>query len=178
MEQAVGSFHEFPPPPPRPGKLRGINDMLKAANKWRGLHLNPASLTQCQCSPTSQNCLALSSPTSPRHHPHPRLPSFPAEAASFVSLIFLPLSLSGNCNETCHLEMAPSPLPETLPHKPDCHFICSCGRSFSPWPLHRSALCWHWRRKPIALAPALLQLPVRQGTKHMGTNTRIKFRFG
>ena len=69
-----------------------------------------------------------SSPTSPCRHPHL---SFPAEAASIVSLIFLPLSLSGACNATCHLEMAPSPLPERPSHSPSCCFICSLTHSFN-----------------------------------------------
>lgn len=43
--------------------------MLRAAGGQKGLHLNPASLTQCQGSFASPNCLALSSPSFPSCHP-------------------------------------------------------------------------------------------------------------
>lgn len=87
--------------------------MLRTAGRWRGPYLNPADLTQCQGCSTSLHCLALSSPTSPCHHPT-CCAVISAEATSFVSLVFLPLSLSGSCKETCHLEMAPSPTPRDI----------------------------------------------------------------
>lgn len=100
--------------------------------------MNLADLTRCQDSSASQNCLAQSTPISPCRHPHL---SFPAEAASIVSLVFLPLSLSGGCNATCHLEMAPSPLPERPSHGPSCCFICSLTHSFNN-PSFGPAQCW------------------------------------
>lgn len=93
--------------------------------------MNLAYLTRCQDSSASQNCLARSAPLSPCRHPHL---SFPPEAASVVSLVFLPLSLSGGCNATCHLEMAPSPLPERPAHSPSCCFTCSLTHSFTAPP--------------------------------------------
>lgn len=87
-----------------PRRLRGVSDVLRAAGEERGLHLNPASQTGCRCSTTSHNC--LSAP--------PTTTVIPAEAVAFVSFVFLPLSLSGSCNETCHLEMTPSPPPRDV----------------------------------------------------------------
>lgn len=113
--------------------------MPRAAGKERDPRLN---LTLCLGFSTSQNCLALSSSTSPCRHPHPPPPSFPAEAASFVSLVFLPLSLSDSCDETCHLEMAPAPLQRCLRTVPTAtYFICSLTQSFNNPPLE-PAQCW------------------------------------
>ena len=66
--------------------------------------------------------------------------SFLAEAVSFVNLVFLPLSMSGSCNETCHLEMTPSPPPRDASTQPQLppHLLTHSFDNTSAGP----AWCW------------------------------------
>lgn len=117
-------------------------------------------------------------PLLPQLPPHP--PSFPAEAILSVSLVFLPLSMSGNCQGNLSLRDDSQPPSQRCLHTAPSnrHFVCSLlhSPSLGPAPCHPCPR--HSCPGPISLSPALKQLPVWQDTKDMSTNTRIQFRFG
>lgn len=115
-----------------------------------------------------------SSPSS--HCPHPSSSFIPCEAASVVSLVFLPLGLSSSCNEICHSETAPS-LPRDvflwlqLP-------LRLCIHSFIQQPLRLGSVLYLFQTlkiQPHWPSPSYSSSSERG---NMAKNTKMKCSFG